>query len=144
MSEKVLWKCVLYCSNNKNYCLTTQPNRSYILWAQNIKLAEGLGDYLEYFYFWLKLSGISIWVIEWLHYCDLWLVMGQDGVVFLQFSFKWIDNAKLAEILASTEKEKKKKKKKNTWEAMMFNKFQLGLVTNICHRIYLANMGHAI
>ena len=70
--------------------------------------------------------------------------MGQDGVVFLQFSFKWIDNAKLAEILASTEKEKKKKKKKNTWEAMMFNKFQLGLVTNICHRIYLANMGHAI
>ena len=26
----------------------------------------------------------------------------------------------------------------------MFNKFQLGLVTNICHRIYLANMGHAI
>ena len=38
--------------------------------------------------------------------------MGQDGVVFLQFSFKWIDNAKLAEILASTEKEKKKKKKK--------------------------------
>ena len=38
--------------------------------------------------------------------------MGQDGVVFLQFSFKWIDNAKLAEILASTEKEKKKEKKK--------------------------------
>ena len=34
-------------------------------------------------------------------------MMGQDGVVFLQFSFKWIDNAKLAEILASTGKEKK-------------------------------------
>ena len=74
-------------------------------------MVEGVGDCLEYpFYFYflgLKLSGISIWVIEWLHYCDLWLVMGQDGVVFLQFSFKWIDNAKLAEILASTGKEKK-------------------------------------